>query len=346
MVIMAFSPSLGDTLHGWLGASSPGRNPCVLWVFSLAWLVFELASTVSQSVLNALVNDVVPPSLIGRFFGLFRAVSLAAAILFNFFLMGRAEAYATPILVGLAVVYAGGFTLMCLKVTEGVYPPIKDTGGGASPGPMGLVRLYARECFSSPFYWWVFAVVAGAGLAFAPVNSFSVFYARSLGLSMQTYGYLLVVTYLISFALTYPLGALADRIHPLRLGFATLALYGVFSFAGAFWGDSPERFAVVFVAHGVLSGSYFTATASLAARLLPRERFAQFSAAAGVLGGVLFMVVPPAVGFILDRSGSQYWLTFLKGGVLSVAGCAAIAVVYVRWRRLGGDAAYAPPEAR
>jgi hypothetical protein len=39
---------------------------------------------IANAVFGGLINDVVPPALIGRFFGLFRAVSLLAGIIFNF----------------------------------------------------------------------------------------------------------------------------------------------------------------------------------------------------------------------------------------------------------------------
>jgi MFS family permease len=86
---LAVTPSLGDWLHGALGARSPGLMASQILVFSLFWTVFEIGTIVVNPVFVALCNDVVPRELIGRFFGLFRVVSLGAGIVFNFFLMGK-----------------------------------------------------------------------------------------------------------------------------------------------------------------------------------------------------------------------------------------------------------------
>jgi MFS family permease len=122
MAGVAFSPAMGRWLDGFLGTSSPGLNACVLLAFASSWLVFEALTTVSNTVFGALINDVVPAELLGRFFGMFRAVGLLAGIVFNVFLMGQAETYATAIFVGLAIVYVVGFSMMCWKVREGSYP--------------------------------------------------------------------------------------------------------------------------------------------------------------------------------------------------------------------------------
>ena len=45
----------------------------------------------ANAVFGALINDVVPRELIGRFFGIFRAVSLATGVLFNSKIIGHAE---------------------------------------------------------------------------------------------------------------------------------------------------------------------------------------------------------------------------------------------------------------
>ncbi len=69
---------------------SPGLARCTLLFFSLAWTLFEFASIVlAGSLIGAFINDVVPHTLLGRFYGLFRALSLIAGMAFNYWWLGR-----------------------------------------------------------------------------------------------------------------------------------------------------------------------------------------------------------------------------------------------------------------
>lgn len=340
MAGVAFSPALGRILDQALGASSPGPQVCVLLVFSIFWLVFEALTTVSNTVFGALINDVVPPELLGRFFGLFRAVGLLAGIVFNVFFMKHAESHSLEIFLGLALIYAVGFTMMCLKVKEGSYPEPPPP----PPHPWAGLVMYVRECYGSPYYLRVFLAMALASLALGPVNSFSVLYAKQLGVSMETYGYYQAFFFTLSIILAYGLGWLADRFHPLRVSIVAIGIYGITMLVGGFMITSAKTFGIFFVAHGVLSGVYFTASASLGQRLFPRARFAQFSSAAGILNGVFYIIMPTALGAFLDLSGHQYRYSFTLAAIISAFAVAALLHVHGHFMRLGGPKGYEPPE--
>jgi len=346
MMGLAFTPRLGGSLHTWLGAGSPGETTCVLIAFALFWTVFEVASVIANAVLGGLINDVVPPEVIGRFFGLFRAVGLIAGIVFNFWLMGYAEEHYFWIFVGVGALYGAGFTLMCLRVKEGEYPPPPPVDDRVSlfAGIRASIAAYLRECFTHRYYLWVFGATTVATLVFVPFNTFAVFYAKSVGVSMDAFGKYLALTFAVSFVLSYPLGWLADRFHPLRVGIATMALYaGVALWAGLAASDA-RSFLVAFVLQGVLSGTYYTATASIGQRLYPRAKFAQFASAAGLLVAASVMVVPPLVGLYLDSTGHVYRHTFLAGAGLAVLALVALVVVNRRFMALGGPKGYVAPE--
>ena len=100
---------------------------------------------------------------------------------------------------------------------------------------------------------------------------------------MKHYGRFLAITYAISLFLAYGIGFLADRFHPLRLGLLALGIYGMMGVLAGFLIRDEASFGVAFIAHGVISGSFFTATASLQQRLFPRESFAQFASAGGII---------------------------------------------------------------
>lgn len=242
MMGLAFTPRLGAALHDLLGASSPGLNASCLLVFCAFWALFEIAIAIviANAVFTGLVNDVVPQALLGRFFGMFRAVSLLAGIIFNYWLMGKAETHYFWIFIGVALLYGVGVTSMCLKVREGGYPPPPPLPK-ESPGTRAVssVRTYFRECFTNPFYVFVFIGLAMSMVAFLPVNAFSVFYAKSIDMSMAVYGKYIALTYVISFVLAYFMGSLADRFHPLRVGIVAIALNAAICLWG--WFMPPLR---------------------------------------------------------------------------------------------------------
>lgn len=343
MVGLAYSPRLGAALNRRLGWPASGSDHTVVLVMGLFWTVFEIGVVISNSVFNGLINDVVPRELLGRFYGLFRAVGLAVGVLFNYKIIGHAEQHARAILLGIGLIYGVGFILMCLCVKEGEYPPPPEHRGGFHPVFNGLAD-YARDCFARPYYLLVFLFLGLATLAFVPVNLFSIYAAKAYGMSMASYGRYLVVTYICSFVLAFPLGWLADRWHPLRVGIGAMIVYAGVMFLG-YWGmhDAPS-FGWVFLVHGVLAGTYYTGAAALPQLLFPKVKFAQFAAAAGLIAAVFNMVLGPVLGAVMDGLGRDYRYTFLASGVIGLLAALSGGVLYRRWRALGGDAHYVAPE--
>lgn len=341
---LGLSPVLGEMLHKALGNDSPGFYPSVVIVISLWWLLYDVASTITYAVFGALVNDVVPSSVMGRFYGLFRIISLIVGIIFNYWLLSKAENHSAALFITVGVIFGVGVTSMCFNIREGTYgpPPLAE---GVGFGRFLLsAKLYFKECFTHPYYLWFFAGSNLAMLAFSPVNLFSVFYAKSLGMSTATYGLTIAITYGISLAITYFLGVLADRFHPLRVGIAALVLYGATVLWGGFCVRGQTAFAVALIAHGVLSGCYFTGAASLGQRLLPQSTFAQFASAGGIIYSLLNIVLPLLLGKMLDFSGHNYRLTFFAGAALSILAILCLGRVHRYWTKYGGPGNYVAPE--
>jgi MFS family permease len=341
---LAFSPVLGSWLHGQMGWAPERLNFTIIMVLGLSWTVFEFATIAANAVFGGLINDVVPREVIGRFFGMFRAVSLIAGMFFNFYLIGHAKEYFMPILAGIGALYGGGVMLMCFMVKEGEYPPPGPAGPGGLGGFFAAVRSYGRDCFMQPYYLWVFASMALAALSFVPINLFSVYAAESFGMSMDRYGKFVVVMYACSLTLAYPLGWMADRFHAIRMGLGALAAYVVVMIAGYLWIDGPTSFGVAFLIHGVISGCYFTGAAALGQMLFPKLKFAQFMSAAGLVGAVVNIVFGPLMGLLLDALGRDYRYTFAVGALVSLAALLASLVVYRHFMALGGPKGYVAPE--
>ena len=121
MIGLALTPPLAQWVHGHF----PEQNEMVVAVvcFGVFWAVFEVASIASQAVFGGLINDVVPAPLLGRFYGLFRAVSLIDGMIFNFWIMGKVPDHFTLILIVIGVFYGTAFMWVCFQVREGEYPP-------------------------------------------------------------------------------------------------------------------------------------------------------------------------------------------------------------------------------
>jgi WD40 repeat protein len=86
----------------------------------------------------------------GRFLGLFRLVGSAAGFLFNVSIAGYQLTHMRAIHVGVAILYFVGFTLMCLFVKEGEYPPVTDVTEKTTF--LDQVKIYFRECFTHKIY--------------------------------------------------------------------------------------------------------------------------------------------------------------------------------------------------
>jgi MFS family permease len=344
MIAMAFGPGLGRSLHAWLGVHSPGLNASTLAVFALGWTIFEFSSVTANAVFGGLINDVVPAAVLGRFYGAFRALSLVAGIIFNFYVLAEAEAHYTGIFLGVALLYGLGFTVMCLGVREGQYEPTPVSVPGSAVSFWRAAREYLRDCFGHAYYRWYFVAWALSWMAVAPPSTFGVYFAKSIDMDMAAYGKCYALMYLISLALALPIGFLADRVHPLRLGLAAQVLFAAVTLWGGLFARDVPTFSFALVAQGVLAGTWMTATASLHQHMLPKAKYAQFASAAGILTSLGTIAVGPAVGLLLDRSGHVYRYIFLSSFVLAALALVCGYIVYQRFLALGGPAAYTAPE--
>ena len=341
---MAFSPVIGTWLHGRMGWSPESLNLTVILVLGCFWTMLDFATVVATSLFGALVNDVVPRALIGRFYGLFRVVSLSAGIIFNGLVIGHAEQYYVTILVSVGLLFGLGITAMCLAVKEGEYPEPRQPLPGEKRGFVVAVKTYARDCFSKPYYLWIYAAMGFALLAFGPVNLYSIYARESFGLSLATYGKYTYLAYCCSLLLAYPLGWMADRFHPLRMAVGTLVVYAVVMTVGYFGIVGPRSFGVVFLLHVVLSGCYFTGAAALGPMLFPKLKFAEFASAGAVLIAVGNILLGLVLGTFLDSVGHDYRYAFGLGAVLALLALGATLVVYRRFMALGGPVGYVAPE--
>ncbi|HEY1147708.1 MAG TPA: MFS transporter [Pseudoduganella sp.] len=315
---LAFAQPLSAYLLDGAGSGGGARVRNLIFCMSLFWAMFELFSITGNALFIALINDTVPQAVLGRFFGLFRIVSLAVGAAFFYIVFGHdLLAVASNVMLGIAAAYLLGFLLLCAGVREPAYPP-PSTGSGRA----GLGRLRVEGRSAPWFYLLLFLALAIATICVLPVNINSYNAIGQFGVSRSSYGQAVSITYCISILLAWPLGWLADRIHPLRVGFIALVLYAL-SMLGA-WQLVTGRlsFLIWIVVHGVLAGVFLTGTASLLPKLLPRERFSELAAVSASVTSLLTVVFTLGLGGVLDWSGRDFRLIFLAAGTVAAIGAA------------------------
>jgi maltose/moltooligosaccharide transporter len=341
MIGLAYCEAIGDLLNRLLGGAADERGVAVIVTMAVFWTIFEVSTIIGNAIFIALINDTVPRQVIGRFFGVFRIFSLAvgAGFFWCFFDNGLLSIF-RPLLLCIAGAYVVGFLLLCYLVREGTYPePLPKV-----KLPVGTrIHSYVRSIFTVRFFTLLFIVWGVASISFMPININSFNAKDQFQVDKSGYGQALAITYIISMCLAYPLGWLSDRFHPLRMGLITLALYAMVMFSAWFLVTDPRSFTVFFIAHGVLSGSFFTSTAAMLLLLLPRAHFSAYAAASAALTAVMTMTVSLSLGGILDLSGRDFRIIFLIGALLSATAVLGWLWLIRDFNRLGGIKTYVPP---
>ncbi|WP_075795808.1 MFS transporter [Massilia putida] len=301
-----------------LGTMSPGADACVLAWFCLFWTVFEGVALVTVALYAGLVNDIVPRTVLGRFYGAFRIVSLIAGILFNLWVFRLTEHHLREVFLGIGLFFGIACMLMCVRIKEGEYgPPAVDGQGPLTWRAMG--RAYWRDCFADRYFLLVFLALTASELTFMPFNTFSQLYAESLGMEKAQLGKLLATSYALSIGLSSVIGWLVDRYSAASVTVWTMGLYLCVACGGFLAVQDLHSFAVVYVLHVVVAGTYYTAAASLPMVLFPRARFLQFDGAKRVLFSTSNIALSFLLGPMLDSTSHDYGLTLLAGALLALA---------------------------
>lgn len=349
MLGLAMTGVLGGWLHGLFRVS---LSVCMIGVFAVFWTMFDVAAAVSGAVHGALVNDVVPRPLLGRFWGFFRVLSLSAGMLFLFFFLGMVDQHYSAMFVIMGAIFGVAFTLMCLKVKEGQYPPPPPRSAH-----QGIFRLwqgiltYTRECFSNPYYVWFFISFTLANLAFMPINLFSLYYSQSVKMSLSTFGKFGALQLLLSMIQAPIIGWLCDKFHPLRVTIAAAAIYAVVTFVAFFYVRTWATFAVAYVGTGTCAGIWLTATLPLGCVLLPQHKFATMSSAGSIFGAMGTIIGAPIIGRWLDYvNGNRapamrdYHDIYIWAAIFMSLSLLTNLVVLTYFKKYGGTQNYVAPE--
>ncbi len=348
LVLLGFSPELAE----WLKRVAPGvvggiaTASLVIGVIATTMVAYRFFDLFPQSVYYYLFTDVIPQSLMGTFSCLFRVFATGASLLFNFFLLKHAENHPGAICLGAAALYLISFVMLCLMVKEGEYPPPAPV----QKGPLlrrtwESVARYSKECYSLPFYWkyylFNFCFICG----FRPFNAFLIFYSKdTLKLNLGTYGNILAARDLVQIGVFFLMGPIVDKFHPLRAGLVGYLIMCAAVVSGAFFIHGTMSFAVVVIAIFASVAIFQGGSGALGPRLLPREQYGQFCSANAMVWHIGMMAAMPACGFLMDQLGKRF--VFVWFLMLSAVGIVMLFLLYLDWKKLGGDQAYTPPSTR
>jgi nitrate/nitrite transporter NarK len=305
LVLIPWSPEITDLLlrNGAIRAALERLPfaPLVL-VFGAMTVAFQVFNMFIATVYYYLIPDTVPPSFLGRFYGLFRVFGIVAGMVFNWFVFPHAHAHMRLLFAAFALLYAVSFVLMCWKVREGEYEEVGESHGHwSSP-----VRNYVVECFTHPRFWLIFLVYASTQWARASDAFVLFFYRDEIGLSEVEFGRFMSIALGANLLLSAPFGVTVDRLgsqKSLMLGLSTGVVLWVLGFFLMRSRLTVWTIGFLSMVPGFLVG---LALGKWTVDMYPRAQYGQFASAAAMIGALGGATLSPLLGYMVDLWGNYY----------------------------------------
>jgi len=361
LVLIGLAPDIGRFLGRTVFANAGMGNTTITLVLVGFFVVgFQYFNMFVASVYYYLFNDVVPDRFLGTTMALFRVVGSLAGAAFSAFIFPHAETHMRWIYFGAAALYLIVFSLMCVMVKEGDYPPPPENIDGRV-SLLSSIKTYFVECFAHKFYWffffsstaWTLSGIIGPWLLFMQ--------QKSLGLELFRIGRINATAGLISAAILLPAGMISDKKHPVRT--TLIAIIGLTCLTPLrliylFYSPTPD--VAYHIEFGIalmvlpLSALYNASNLPLFMRLLPAERYGQYCAAEAMVRSLAIIVSGLVVGGFMDimqrvcalHHAPQYFYyryAPLWTWTFQIVALCMMIIVYRNWLKLGGDKGYVPP---
>lgn len=366
LVLMAFSPELSVWLHRLVGPASGwglvGISIFTVWLLMATFKVFD---TFVNTTFWYLFNDIVPQSFLARFLGMFRVVASLAAMLYNYFFYEHALTHMRWIYLGAATIYFVGFTMMCLMVKEGEYPPPVPRPArthGLLHRFLNEVKSYARQCLSHRIYIYFFLTGAFMTLSNS-IGVFGIYLNLSLGITLKQLAVLNTGIQFAMLMLNYPAGALADRFHPIKIMLwmqCGLLLVVPFNFIWLFGPFTPTQAYHILIGLTAIdlpvSLLLMAVGLPMMMRILPRNEFGQFCSFNALAAALMNIMGSLSVAWFMtgmrtllpdDVWGKDFCYRMIPAWryPFLVVAVFFLWMLFREWKRLGGDRSYSPPES-
>ena len=282
--------------------------------------------------------DVVPENVMGRYNSISANVGILVGFVWSFWIFGYAEHHMKQVYVGVGCVSLIIYLFSIWKVKEGEYPPPDEHKKG---GVMAPLRAYVVECYSQPYYLWIFGgtlclMIGGMG-GWYQFNYLH--YDLKLNLSElgRADGIGRLVTSGFGLALGFYIVTITDRLKAVRImGWLVLAralvpLWGFF-----FVHDKQTYFTMVCTGN-VLNFIYGVAVGAFTVEVFPREKLGQFCSAQAFLYTSTCNLLNTPLAMLFDHIKNNrvgYLWTFF----FWVLSGLAFIKVYSNWKRRHGHA--------
>ena len=159
-----------------LGSAVTAAGCTLTWLL-VVMVVFLMFNAFLIQAYGCLVADVIPPDVMGKFSGFYRALGALASLAFNRWSLPWLDGYTFEVYAVTGVLYAVVFAVIVWRVKEGQYPPPPPKAPG---GWQGAVKTYLRECFTHRFYLNFYVATFFNWASLAPMG-YLVFFATSAG---------------------------------------------------------------------------------------------------------------------------------------------------------------------
>ena len=280
--------------------------------------------------------DVIPENVMGRFNSIKGNIGLLVGLSWSFWIYGQAQYHMKAVYVGVGTISLVIYLVSVWMVKEGEYPPPDEHKKG---GVLAPIRAYCVECFSERYYLWIFVASLfyqlGNGGGWYQFNWLHYDMKMELGTLGWVDGWAKVITTGFGLLLGFYVGAMTDRLKPVRLMspihllLALVPLWGFF-FIHDQWSYLTMvsvRSLVQFV-QGIILGAFTV-------EIFPREKIGQFCSAQAMFYQFICNMSAPLVAMLFD------WLKNNRLGFLWTAFFYSLAgltyfKVYLNWKRRHG----------
>jgi maltose/moltooligosaccharide transporter len=299
-------------------------------------LLSSMFNSVVLAIFSYLYMDVVPESHMGRFQALSKNATLLAGLFCSFFLFSLADHHMKAVYVLTAAFCLVVYLVSVGQIKEGEYlpPDAHKKGGMAAP-----MRAYFVECFSEPYYLWVF--VASFLSQWGNIGGWfqSNYLHYDLGFNLGTIGWLQgcanMVTLGFGMAFGFAVGSFTDRMKPVRLMGPIYIALGLVHCGSFFVVHDKWSYLVAFCLVNVLLFALGVAFGAFQVEIFPREKFGQFCSAQAVFYQFLLQILTPCTAMLFDHLNNNR-LGFLWQGTFYLLAALVYIKVFLNWKERRG----------
>ena len=265
-----------------------------------------------------LIPDVVPASLMGRFYGFFRVVTVLAGIVFSKFVFPYIASHPQIVYPATGAFYLVAALLLCFFVREGQYPEVakKPASQPLFKRIGGSLGEYCKECFGKKYYWWFYVAGLVIGLS-GCINIFlNFFYLDSCNMTMQDIGDLGVYIGIVSAVSCFVAGFLVDKIGAFASTFIAQLVMGLcYIGIGLFVYDSTALL-IWRIPLAIAGGINAVAGGRILVEVFPRSKFGMIASGRNLLVSLFVGLVNYPVGLFSDfLKNAKPDTTLMLGGI-------------------------------